>query len=459
MKRYIKIVSYVLLTAFFAVALSGCQKNSSSEDPTANKIVVWSFEDEDVWMPIKRTFESDYEGFELVYEKQVLNSQYENRVLNSILSGSGPDVWSMPNDWVYRHKDKLYPAPEEWLANIDLDKDFVPSVKSSVYFDDALYALTPSSQPLMVYYNEKIFEDTLDEYNNANRGDENEDKRRRANVLLGDFPKTWTDFVETTKLLTKKDSAGNIILSGASIGTDTALNAEDILYLLMLQNETRVLSENFKLATFNLPTETPRDTTNIPGQRALEFYTAFSSPSHQNYTWNNSLGDPLEAFLNQKVAMLFGYSDLQLTLSQKLPSFKYKKAFVPQLSQDSDKIIDFAKFNAFGVSNITRNPGPSWGVIEALVFENASDFNSAMRLYSSAKAREYDISIAEREPGNPERLSLATAKSLPKGRYPLDFNTEIKTMIFSVNNSLSSPKSALDLAANNITEMLRKEDW
>lgn len=458
MKKVIKVLSYVLIAVFFSIALSGCTKKDDSSSTISNQIIVWSFEDDDVWVPIKKTFEKNYKGYELVYQKQAFNSDYESRVLNSILSGKGPDVWSMPNDWVYRHKDKLYPMADESAAGIDLAKDFVPSVKNSVYFDNKIYAMTPSSQPLMVYYNRDLFQATLDEFNSNHKGETNREARIKASNLLSNFPLTWSDFVETIKLITKKEGS-SITLSGAAIGTESILNAQDILYLLMLQNETKIVSDDLQLAAFNLPIETPRETTNIPGQSALDFYTSFANPSSPNYTWDSSLGDSLDAFLNQKTAMVFGYSDFQLTLSQKLPSFHYSKAFAPQLSEDSSKIVDYAKFNAFGVSNLSQNPEASWGVIDTLVYENSNDFNSAMRLYSSFKSNSSEINFTERVSGNPEKLSLLTAKSLTKGRYPVDFDNQIKSMILSVNKGLSNSKSALDLAANNITEQLRRSDW
>ncbi|MDP1760082.1 MAG: hypothetical protein Q8L01_01320, partial [Candidatus Woesebacteria bacterium] len=132
MKKIIKIISYVLIVVFFSIALSGCTKKTAV-DPNANKIIVWSFEDEDVWKGVAKEFEKKNSGYKLVYVKQTLDLKYENRVLNSILSGAGPDVWAMPNDWIYRHKDKLIAMPDKLVKTTDLNGSFVPAISQSVF--------------------------------------------------------------------------------------------------------------------------------------------------------------------------------------------------------------------------------------------------------------------------------------------------------------------------------------
>jgi len=455
MKKFVKFTSYLLMAAFFTVALSGCKKQAVI-DPNANKIIVWSFEDEDSWKSTKKIFENTNKGYELVYQQQSLDDSYENRVLNSMLSGQGPDVWSMPNDWVYRHKEKLYPMPEEMIkTGIDLDKDFVPAIKQSVVFGQKIYALTPSVEPLMVFYNQKMFNKTLDE---KKAGIKDKTEVDRLNSLLNEVPKTWSDFTESAKLLTKKDG-NNIIQSGLALGTSNIKYSEDIIYLLMLQNDTKIISDNLKLATFNLPGSTSTGGNNVPGKRAIEFYTSFSNPNSPNYTWNDQLGDNISEFANGKVAMVIGYSSLQNELLQKYPDFTYKKAFVPQLNTDSDQIQDFASFNAFGVNKLSKNIGPSWNLVKLLSYDQANDFSSSTRLYTSKKAPSYSIGIKERSSSNPEKLSLATASSLVKGRYPKEFDGLINLAIRSINTGTQDPQSAIDLAANNITEQIREELW
>ena len=458
MKKLLKISGYILIAAVFSIALSGCTKKKTTANPNASKMVVWSFEDEDVWKSVGQEFEDGNKGLEFVYQKQTFDSGYENRVLNSILSGAGPDVWAMPNDWVYRHKDKLYPMPDKikTATKTDLDNGFVPVIKQSVSFDGKIYALSPSAEPLIIYYNSKLFNAALNEYDDAHTGTANNDAREQAAKLLDQVPTNWTDFVEAVKLINKKD--GNTITrSGVALGTNKISNAKDVLYLLMLQNETKIVSDNLNLATFSLPTETAQNTSDTPGLRALQFYTSFANPADPNYSWSDTLGNDVEAFVVGKVAMIFGYSSLQNALAQKYPDFQYRKASVPQLTAEPDKFIDFAKFTAFGVNTLSLNPDAAWDLVSTLA--KSSDYNSALRLYTSKKVSSYDITVAARQTNNPDGIELATAKTFTKGRYPLEFDQNILNAIYAVNNGVQDSKSALDLAASNITELLRKTSW
>jgi hypothetical protein len=261
--------------------------------------------------------------------------------------------------------------------------------------------------------------------------------------------------------LTVKDGE-EISISGLALGTDQIVNGADVLYLLMMQNETNILSEDVKLATFNLPKTTSTGTDDNPGVRALEFYTSFADPNSENYSWNDSLGSNIDAFANGQVAMTFGFSDLQNTLAQKYPSFKFKKTYAPQLDQDASKIVDYARFNAYGVSRLSKNHAASWSMVNILANDSSinSDFNSATRFYTSRKAKDYDISITARKAAsNPEKLSLATAKSLVKGRYPNEFDAIMNGTIASVLSGEQDAKSALDGASSQITETLRKTAW
>lgn len=447
-------MGFCLLAVGFSLVLSGCGTKTAT---TSRNVVVWSFEDEDAWQPIIKAFASKNKGYTLTYVKQVPDENYENKVLNSILTDQTPDVWAMPNDWVYRHKEKLYPAPATITKTLDLDKQFVPSIKESVFFDNNVYALSPSSEPLMVYYNPALFETALKEFNATEAAKDINTKKRTA-TLLTEPPALWSDFTDTAKLLTKKNG-NNITQAGVAIGTQRISNAADIIYLLMLQNETDILSLDTKLATFNLPKSTSTGANDIPGKRAVEFYTSFANPASSNYSWNDALGSDVDAFATGKVGMIFGYSSLANTFLQKYPDLKYKKAYVPQLSNDSTKITDYARFTAFGVSNYSKNPAQGWSLVSLLANDHSEEFNSATKTYSAKKSSSYDVALKNRTGNSPEKLELATARSLVKGRYPAEFDFYIKQTVASILTQSINPGTALDLSANKITELLRKETW
>ncbi|MCX6808316.1 MAG: extracellular solute-binding protein [Candidatus Berkelbacteria bacterium] len=440
MKRLFKNVSYVLILATFAVALSGCGKTTTGGGGTSQsgQFIVWSFEDADVWKEISRDFEQKNKGYKFVYVKQTLDSEYESRVLNSILSGAGPDVWAMPDDWVYRHKDKLAPMPDTFAKTITKDK-FVTSVNDSVLIDDKFYALAPAAEPLIMYYNPKLLTQLLNNYITANPGPTNSTKVSRARFLLDqNKPRTWDEFTEALKIVTQKDTKGKITTAGTALGTDSIMYSQDILYLMMLQqgtDMTNVKSGSITQATFNLPNSSSSNTDVFPGRQALDFYTSFADPTSPNYSWDDSLGNSLEAFVNGKVVFMFGYSSLQLSIAQKYPEFHdYTKAFVPQLDTTSSNFIDYARFSAFGVNRSSGTAGiqMGWDLVTGLATTYSSSFSSAQRMTGASKKTSYDTTLEARSGTNPDAQELGTARSFIKGRYPVEFDSNIRNAIWII---------------------------
>jgi len=452
-KKALRVVAYAVLAVSFSILFSGCGKQAAV-DPSASKIVVWSFESPDVWVPIQKSFEKANKGYTLVYQQQTFDATYENRALNSILAGQGPDVWAMPNDWVYRHKEKLAPMPDTLNKTIVIDK-FVPAVKDSVVIDGKVMAVAPAVEPLVLFYNPALITSAQTAVS-ANKALSKEQKTQ-YNGFLTKFSQTWTDFTEAAKLLTVKN--GSVVTqAGVAMGTSAITSANDLLYLLMLQNGTEIVADGVNQATYGLPVTTAAGAQDYPGARALDFYASFADPNSANYTWSDSLGNDVSAFGQGKVAFLFGTSRTENVFLQDYPFLKYRKNYVPQVNVESDKIKDYAIFNAFGVTKSSKS-GVAWGALSALSATNITDYSSATRKAVSTKKNNYDISIKNRDGSNPESLELATAKSLVKGRYPLEFDSFLRKAIDSVNAKTNTSQGALDLASNKATELLRQETW
>lgn len=458
--KLIKALSGVLVLVLATTLISGCSSRGTSAPKT---FVIWAFDDEDVWKPIIKEAQKDaLKGYEVSYVKKTLNDSYEDDALNSILSGQGPDVWAIPNDWVYRHKDKLAPMPEDLIKStkLNLDEQFVPAIKQSCYFDNKLYALSPTVDTLMVYYNEKLIQSALDEFNAGHKGEANAEARKRASKLLGQIPTTWSDFSEASKLISARSGNG-FSRSGVAMGTTNNVNnSQDILYALMLQDGTKMTSDDYSLATFNLPQAAPTGTGEVPATKALEFYNSFSNSASANYSWNSSMPNNVEAFVNGQVGMIFGFESLSNHLAQVYPGFKFKKAPLPQIGTANDVATDYASYLAFTVPKLSNHSGAAWQVINLLSTTQASSYANTVQISQSAKKKDFQVSLKDREGNtNPGKLQTQTAKTWVKGRYPNEADSAVKTAIDNVVIGKQDAQSALDLAASTITTLLRKNTW
>ena len=168
--KFIKFMTTATLAIVFAVTLTGCGTSTSTS--VDKSLVIWGFQDEDVFASIIEDFKSNssYSNLKITYVKKSLDDYYENDSLNSILSGQGPDVWAIPNDWVYRHKDKLASFPDTIFT--DGDTKIVPAdyfasvVQSDGFFDNKVYAMTPAIDVLRIYYNPTLIDAAQDRIRN-----------------------------------------------------------------------------------------------------------------------------------------------------------------------------------------------------------------------------------------------------------------------------------------------------
>lgn len=449
----LKKISLALSILILATLVSGCSLRSTTTS-APKRIVIWGFDDPDVWKPVIKEAQKSASGFDIQYVQKTYDANYETDSLNSILAGQGPDVWALPSDSVYRHKDQLAPMPDNLAKNINLNDDFVPAIKQTGYFDNKLFALSPVVDTLMLFYNTKLL-DTIQEEYSSNKSLSSEDRRTiSASLSASAFP-TWTKLVETTKLATKRN--GNaIVRSGIALGASNNVSrADDILYALMLQNGTKMTSDAIDTATFNLPS----DKSSAPGKASLDFFRSFSDPNSPNYSWNSSMPSDLEAFAAGQTAMMINFGSTSNTLAQKYPDFKYKKTSLPQLTADANGITDYASFVTFAVPKLSANTTPAWSVISALVGNAADGYASAVGISSAAKKKNFTPAVADRDTSNPGGLQAQTAETWNKGRYPANIDQIILAAIGSVADGAGSSQAALDLASTKATEFLRRTSW
>jgi len=457
-KKFLKIFGTSTLAIAMALSLTGCG-TATSTAPT--QIVVWGFVDEDVFTPIIRDFKNSHKGIDVKYYKKDLDANYEDNALNSILSGQGPDVWAIPNDWVYRHKDKLAPTPDSLLTSAKLvPKDFFNSfVMSDCAFDNKMYAMPGSTDSLRVYYNQQLLTQADDKIGNALRDDT--DARSSLSRIISSLPATWEEFDKIIPWLTVKNGS-QIQTAGAAIGTSNNVSySQDILSLLMIQNSTKMLSDDLSQATFNLPVKNSSGVDTFPGKTALDFYTKYSNPGSAQYTWNAGMPNDIEAFVQGKVAIIFGYSGLAGHLNQVYPNFRFQTGLMPQVG-NLNPIIDYAHYTTYTVPKESVAVSTAWSfIINNLATDQSGTYVAATKeLPVSKTSDQTQPSLQSRtEVNTPGPQILSTMQSWNKGRYPVDLDNQLKDAINRVNARSQSSQASLDTAASNITELLRKKTW
>ncbi len=351
-KKAAVFISFILLLSLVFFSGCGCRKTEVKNNYEV-RLEVWGvFDDSDV---MAKTI-SEYQRRnprvkEIIYKKKTLES-YENDLMEALATGNGPDVFLIHNTWLFKHQNKLSPAPADNLSEnqtavvlpIQVKEQFADVVSADFISDGKVYALPLSVDSLALYYNKDLL--------------------NQAGIAVP--PATWLEFDEAVKKMTRIDQFGNITVSGAamgmssdaSAGTGKINRATDILTLLMLQSGAEMIDADARQAAFANFTTATYGNEMPPGESALAYYTKFSNPSKTEYCWNSLQHNSVDSFIEGKTAMMLGYSWLIPKIQTKAPKLNFGVSKVPQNKDASGNGIDINFANYWGYA-VSANKVPS----------------------------------------------------------------------------------------------------
>jgi len=256
------------------------------------------------------------------------------------------------------------------------------------------------------------------------------------------------------KSLTKVDEFGDIQQAGASIGTAKNINrAVDVLYLLMLQNGTKMVDDEKTAATFDGENTTSDGESYIPGLDALIFYTDFANPKKTIYTWNRSMPFSIDAFVEEKAAMMFNYAYYNEVIKSKAPKMNYGIASVPQI-EGSPKRYDYSNYWGWVVSNASDKKDASWDFLTFLAKQES------VKSYCETTGRPASRrDVVNDQLQNPDQKIFAQQALTAQSWYQADPSTieSIFTdMIESVALGEKEAKKALDDGVSKTSVLMNK---
>jgi ABC-type glycerol-3-phosphate transport system substrate-binding protein len=380
--------SAILLTVFLAAGCGG----GGGQTVNNQRVVlnVWkTFEDSETMRPLLEAFNQKYPNIEVVYTKKNVDN-YEQDLLNALAAGTGPDIFSIHNDWLPKYLDKVAPAPEKIFTLRDYKDAFVDVVNQDFVKNNAIYGTALSVDSLALYYNKDLM----------------------GSVGIATPPKTWAELASHARRLRRPDGRGYFSISGVALGTNRNINrAADILYLFMLQQRAVPFSADLLNPTFG-QSQTKNGNFYNPGQAALEFYTSFANPSSDNYNWNSLSDYSIDAFTNGRAAYLFSYAYTRSTIKQKNPNLNFDVAPVPQPNLQDPK-VNFANYWGEVVSKQSKNSEAAWTFLKFITSKENLDKYYAQNKYPSSRRDLVELQVQDPEIGVFADANL-TAKSFYK---------------------------------------------
>jgi len=390
-KNLFKLLLITLLVSSTVVLGFGCKGLSGEEkEATARaSLEYWTvFDDVGVINSLLSPYLAQRQNLKIVVRQFSQDEIYE-RLIEALAEDKGPDIISVNNRDMGKYLSKLTAMPasvkdatvvkieknfsNEIVVNTnvitmpnvrDIQRNYVQVVEGDVVRGDKIYGLPLSLDTMALFYNK----DLLD------RGS------------IAEPPKTWDEFQEAVKILTKIDSkTGEIIQSGTALGlSDNISGADDLFYILFKQSGLDFVTDNGR-AVFNY---VPRNTNvSPPSMNVIDFFTDFANPDRDTYTWNADQDNALDKFARGSLAFFFGYSYHLPQIKARGPQLNFE--VLPMLQLNVEKPINVANYWVQTVLKKSKNQEEAWSVINYLA--NTETNNKYLQATRRPTARRANI--------------------------------------------------------------------
>jgi ABC-type glycerol-3-phosphate transport system substrate-binding protein len=398
-----------------AIALIFFNLRPKANNAAQIKLTVWGVEDKQTVFNIL----SSYPYAQVAYT-QLDPANYGATVLSALAAGTGPDVLEIGNRSLPRWQPVLAPLPATYAAQfgtLQIQNSFPDVVSQNFITSGSLYALPLSIDTLALIYNKDLF--------------------NSANIAYP--PKTWDDFQADVVKLRAVNAQGQLTRAGAAIGGSEASvpNAPDILSLLMLQNGTKMVTDDFSSAVFaSAGGGSASGGGGSAGLLAFNYYLQFANASGPYYTWNEMMGNAFDNFAAGNAAMVFAYQSDLATIKKKAPFLNIGIAQMPQPT-GATVAINYPRYQGFAATKAGQSAA-AWYFILYMTTTDAIE-----KMYVSATGQPPALRQEIQADMNDPNLAVFASQTLAaKSWYEADdakvdaiFNTAIQNVLNGQANS------------------------
>jgi ABC-type glycerol-3-phosphate transport system substrate-binding protein len=362
-KKYL-IIGGVIVLLLLVLGVLLTMGDGGNNQPQQKVELTWwkTFEESENVADLISEYQKTHKNVTISFVKKDI-ADYEKDLVDAIASGRTPDIFTIHNDWLPKHLDKIAPMPEAAFSVRQFKEIFVDVAAADFIKDNRIYALPMAIDVLVLYYNKDLLN----------------------SATIYQPPATWPELVSAVEKLTKQSQPGVFTRSGIALGTSNNVNrATDILILLMLQNGTEFYSDDLSFAKFDEVKTTTDSQSFNPGAIALEFYSQFANPAKKTYTWNTKSDFNVDAFTQGKLAMMLSYSYMREVVESKAPNLNWEIAAVPQVAGDFK--VNFANYWGESVSKFSANQEIAWDFLQFVTQkQNLANFYTKHKLPSARR--------------------------------------------------------------------------
>ena len=357
----------ILIGVFIFAAIVGViifAAFTSSSSNSVAKATIWGTESDLDFKNLLAIVDPQKKSMDVTYVQKNADT-FETEFVNALAEGNGPDIVLIDDSKLFSWRAKLQPIPFKTLPQRTFTDTFVDA--SNIFISaDGVYALPFNVDPLMMYWNKTMFND--------------------AGIPLP--PKTWQQVTSEIPNLTQRTDKSEIIKSAVALGESSNIDhSKEIFVNLMLQSGNNLVQ--FDTATNRYVSMI--DSVSAGGINVFEgttnFYTSFSNPNNERYSWNRSLVSSRDSFVAGNLAMYFGFASEYPVLQRKNPNLDFDVALVPQDENRpaSVQATSYGRINALALVKQSKNQASAINVMTQLVASGAQKELSKITNLPSAR--------------------------------------------------------------------------
>ncbi len=369
------------------------------------------------------------EDFIVVKYKEVDERSFESELLDAIAEGNAPDIVLLPHSLLVTYRSKLTAIPSESLDVRSLRDTYIDGAEIFTR-TDGTYAVPFAVDPLVLYWNRDLF----------------------SSAGIAQPPKTWEALVdESLPDLTRLDNRREVLQSAIGMGEyQNILHAKEILSLLLFQAGNTIVEEDKEQYRITLEANIKQGIP--PAQAALKFYTNFSMPNSNAYTWNRSQPLDRNAFTSGSLAMYLGLGSEIKDIGDENPNLNFDIGQVPQAA-GATGLRNYGNFYGLAIPKGSKNGNGAFRA--ALVIASAPN---AKILTSAIGLTPVDRSLYAGTSENRNTEVLEQAALIARGWLepsPQETDALFKEMIEDLVGGRKNISQIISNAAYNLGELFK----
>jgi len=180
---------------------------------------------------------------------------------------------------------------------------------------------------------------------------------------IAEPPKLWRDVELMIPKITRINETKGIIKATAPLGEARNINnAKEVLITMLMQAGNNVTVYDPQIQAYKSVIDAEGSGIKNPGVSVVNFFTQFSNPTSEYYTWSRAMPEARKAFTSGDVALYFGYASEYEELRLENPNLDFDVAPIPQNSEALN--TTYGKITAF---SIVRQPQNAQGAFDVIM--------------------------------------------------------------------------------------------